>query len=196
MNAPICFKGFAPSNPQLQICVPESGETEIRNRQSRGAIVHQPFADEETPRLVCTFGSQGIFERLTTHGGFAPLGSDYPLPKHVMMGLPVLASDNQVIAFNGSLLRGREIEPDPSIGDIIMDWSGNVFPDAVLVSRISNEVTLCFHYQLSTQLWLGLSLRNVPITIMGERRVVGVVQRATEGRPNDWRGFLSRHFVR
>ncbi len=113
-----------------------------------------------------------------------------------MMGLPVLASDNQVIAFNGSLLRGREIEPDPSIGDIIMDWSGNVFPDAVLVSRISNEVTLSFHYQLSTQLWLGLSLRNVPITIMGERRVVGVVQRATEGRPNDWRGFLSRHFVR
>jgi hypothetical protein len=113
-----------------------------------------------------------------------------------MIGLPVLASENPVIAFDGSLLRGREIEPDPAIGDIIMDWSGDVSPDAVLVSRISNEVTLCFHYQLSTQLWLGLSLRNVPITIMGERRVVGVVQRATEGRPIDWRGFLSRHFAR
>lgn len=169
---------------------------EVRNRQPRGALVHQPFADEGTPRLVCTFGCQGVFERLTTHGGFAPLRADYPLPKQVMIGLPVLASANPVVVLEGPLLRGREIDPDPAIGDIIMDWSGDVSPDAVLVSSISNEVTLCFHYQLSTQLWLGLSLRNVPITIMGERRAVGVVQRAEEGRPIDWRGFLNSHLAR
>ena len=112
-----------------------------------------------------------------------------------MIGLPVLASANPVVVLEGPLLRGREIDPDPAIGDIIMDWSGDVSPDAVLVSSISNEVTLCFHYQLSTQLWLGLSLRNVPITIMGERRAVGPIQRDREGRPVDWRSFLKNQLT-
>jgi hypothetical protein len=93
---------------------------EVRNRQPRGVSVQQPIADEGTPRLVCTFETQGVFELLTTHGGFAPLGSDYPLPKQVMIGLPVLASENPVIAFDGSLLRGREIEPDLAT----LSWTG------------------------------------------------------------------------
>lgn len=47
---------------------------------------------------------------------------------------------------DGPSLRGREIEPDPAIGDIIMDWSYDISPDAVLISEIMNEVILCFHY--------------------------------------------------
>ena len=195
MNAPLFLQDFAPPNPHLQICVPESGEMEVRNRQSRGGLVHQPFADEGTPRLVCTFGSQGVFERLTTHGGFAPLVADYPLPKDVSFGLPIISTASPVVMFEGPSLRGREIEPDPAIGDIIMDWSYDISPDAVLISEIMNEVILCFHYQQTTRRWLGMSLRNVPITIMGERRAVGPIQRDREGRPVDWRSFLKNQLT-
>jgi hypothetical protein len=113
-----------------------------------------------------------------------------------MMGLPMLPRGKLEVAFAGPMLRGREIEPDPAEGDIIMDWSDNTTPDAVLVSKIRNDVFLCFHYQLSSQRWLGLSLRNVPIPIMGERRQVGVVQREEAGRPIDWRSFLQAQFGR
>ncbi len=196
VHPPIFFAGVAPPCPELQIGVPATGEMEVRNYQASAAFARQPNLSDGTPRLVCGFGPLGSFEYMATHGGFAPLVADYPLPQHVMMGLPMLPRGKLEVAFAGPMLRGREIEPDPAEGDIIMDWSDNTSPDAVLVTKIRNEVFLCFHYQLSSQRWLGLSLRNVPIPIMGERRQVGVVQREEAGRPIDWRSFLQAQFGR
>lgn len=186
--------GVSPVLDDFQISVSEE-------RVFGVGLPHKPTPEAVTimssaqgAKLEMFWDAMGTWQGMATCGGLAALSADYDLPKRVDFGLPQVELLTLPLFMANMALRGREIEPDVARGDIIVDWSDGVRPDAVLVSAIRNEVTLCCHYHQSTRRWVGMSFRNVPITIMGECPRFGCIQPMREGRGIDWRVFLRSYF--
>ena len=93
---------------------------------------------------------------------------DYDLPSYARIGLPIWEEVSADSAGMRPSLKSIVYEQDPRAGDIVIDWSDGAPADAVLISPLNNDIWFCCHYQQNTQRWVGLSLRNVAVTIMND----------------------------
>ena len=115
---------------------------------------------------------------------------DYDLPKHVTAGLPIWEEESADVGGLQSALQSVAYEQDPGAGDIVIDWSDGAWADAVLISPLEHDIWLCCHYQQSTQRWVGLSLRNVPVTIMNDSSLFGGEWAPRTSLQTAWRRLL------
>jgi len=115
---------------------------------------------------------------------------DYDLPRHVRTGLPIWEEDSAAAGSLPPSLQAVTFKSDPGAGDIVIDWSDGAPADAVLITPLEHDIWLCCHYQESTQRWVGLSLRNVPITIMNDSSLFGGEWFSRTSLQADWRRLL------
>lgn len=186
--------GVAPVSPALKIAVSEEMAFDVRLPGMLKPAMVTTLVSPQGATLELFWDASGVWEGLATRGGFGVLPVDYDLPDKVDFGLPQTDRVTLPLGKTEVPLLGREIEPDVACGDIIVDWSSGLRADGVLISQIGNEVILCCHYHQSTKRWVGFSLRNIPITIMGESPRFGPIQPMSAGRSVDWRGFLGNYY--
>lgn len=115
---------------------------------------------------------------------------DYVLPKYVRRGLPIWEEPLSQVGEAPPALKFDVYEQDPGAGDIVIDWSDGASADAVLISPLAHDIWLCCHYQQSTQRWVGLSLRNVPVTIMNDCSLFSCEWSRRTSLQADWRRLL------
>jgi hypothetical protein len=115
---------------------------------------------------------------------------DYDLPKYIRMGLPTWEEAPAPVGEAPAALKYIVYEQDPVAGDIVIDWSDGAPADAVLISPLAHDIWLCCHYQESTQRWVGLSLRNVHVTIMNDCSLFGGEWSRRTSLQEDWRRLL------
>ena len=115
---------------------------------------------------------------------------DYDIPSHTRIGLPLWEEESATSSTMQPSLKSVVYEQDPGAGDIVIDWSDGAPADAVLISPLKNDIWLCSHYQQSTQRWVGLSLRNVPVTIMNDCSLFDNEWSPRTSLQADWRRLL------
>jgi hypothetical protein len=116
--------------------------------------------------------------------------ADYDLPKYIRMGLPAWEEAPVAEGEAPAALKYVVYEQDPVAGDIVIDWSGGAPSDAVLLSPLEHDIWLCCHYQMSTQRWVGLSLRNMHVTIMNDCSLFGGPWSRRTSLQTAWRRLL------
>lgn len=115
---------------------------------------------------------------------------DYDPPRHVRTGLPIWEEESAASGGLPPSLQAVTFKSDPLAGDIVIDWSDGAPADAVLITPLEHDIWLCCHYQESTQRWVGLSLRNVHITIMNDRSLFGGEWASRTSLQAAWRRLL------
>jgi hypothetical protein len=115
---------------------------------------------------------------------------DYDLPRQVRTGLPIWEEESAASDGLPLSLQALTFKSDPVAGDIVVDWSDGAWADAVLITPLEHDIWLCCHYQESTQRWVGLSLRNVPITIMNDSSLFGGEWAPRTSLQTAWRRLL------
>ena len=109
---------------------------------------------------------------------------------HVRTGLPIWEEESAASGGLPPTLQAVTFKSDPGAGDIVIDWSDGAPADAVLISPLKNDIWLCSHCQQSTQRWVGLSLRNVPVTIMNDCSLFDNEWSPRTSLQADWRRLL------
>ncbi len=115
---------------------------------------------------------------------------DYDPPRHIRTGLPIWEEESAASGGLPPSLHAVTFKSDPGAGDIVIDWSDGAPADAVLINPLEHDIWLCCHYQESTQRWVGLSLRNVPITIMNDSSLFGGEWAPRTSLQTAWRRLL------
>lgn len=146
------------------------------------------YGERELAKLSAD--EHGRFHSFTSPGLRCGLPRDYELPSHVTMGLPVW---EEVLTDSDDLrpsLRSHVFGLHSTAGDLVIDWSDGESADAVLVSALEHDIRLCCHYQKSTHRWVGLSLRNVPVTIMNDCQFFGGAWSPRTNLQSEWQRLL------